>query len=306
MDTLITVTGRDQAARGELDVKFASITDRQIVYSTGSNGVLDDLSNRIYVESYSTDNDTIIYEIDGNGYLQPFVSDNYTIYGGQAFDLTQSQTTESVGGSHGAVTFKPGSINIVSDEIISTSTKNFKRQMIIGSRDLSKYSKNSEFTLSRNDIDFTVSDSSPPRDVNTKNVDQIESVFQDSKFGNMLNYKYMAPRTKPMTNAPTGSLLANYAKINSNPIDTIEELASLLQDKPVEHITFNTSVSNNLLGQIFQVNFCDNTLEKLAIVDVGEYQVDNSVNPHVLYAGKFYRDGVGSLVFVCLFTIVMS
>ena len=105
MDTLITATGRNQASRGELDVRFASITDRQINYTTGSEGVLEDLSLKIYFEAASDDNDTIVFENDSDGNLQPFVSDDYTIYGGLAFDVTASQSTKSVGGSHGAVTF---------------------------------------------------------------------------------------------------------------------------------------------------------------------------------------------------------
>ena len=48
MDTILTTTGKDQAARGELDVKFASISDRQINYTTGSLGIFDDVTNRIY------------------------------------------------------------------------------------------------------------------------------------------------------------------------------------------------------------------------------------------------------------------
>ena len=310
IDTLITVTGRDQAARGELDVKFASITDRQLFYSTGSNGVLDDLTARIYFEAYSDDNDIIVYESDADGYLQPFTSDDYTIYGGLAFDVTASQNTTAVGGSHGAVTFNAGSINLVSDHIIAGSTESFKRQMIIGSRDLTKFSKNEPFSTNISEVNFSITPSSPIEISDggaTKNIDQIESVFQDHKLGNLLNYRFLPPITKAYTGALTGSVMANYSKINQDPLDTYEELESYLEGKTYTEIEFTkTSLSNNLLMQIYDQNISNNSLEKLAIIDVGEFQVDGSFNPHLFFTGKLYRDSVGALTFVNIFTIVME
>jgi len=311
IDTLITVTGRDQAARGELDVKFASITDRQLFYSTGSNGVLDDLTARIYFESYSDGNDTIVYESDADGFLQPFTSDDYTLYGGLAFDLTASNLSSAdIGGSYGKVTFSAGSIDLVSDTIIESSTENFKRQMIIGSRNLSKFAKEEPFTISSNQMTFTLTETSPIDIVTgatTIGVDQIESVFQDHKLGNLLNYRYLPPVTRPYTGALTGSEMGNYSKINQDPLDTYEELESYLEGKTYEEIEFTqTSLSNNILMQVFDQNIAQNTLEKLAIIDVGEFQVDGTFNPHLFFAGKLYRDAVGALTFVNIFTIVME
>ena len=91
---------------------------------------------------------TIVFENDANGKLQPFVSDDYRIYGGLPFDLTGSQETKAAGGSHGKVTFSIGSIDMVSENIMSSSMNNFKRLMIIGSRNLTKYDKNEQFVLS--------------------------------------------------------------------------------------------------------------------------------------------------------------
>ncbi len=310
IDTLITVTGRDQAARGELDVKFASITDRQLFYSTGSNGVLDDLTSRVYFESYSDDNDVVVYELDSKGSMQPFVSDDYTIYGGLAFDLTASQNTTTVGGSHGAVTFSPGSINLVSDSIIESSTKSFQRLMIIGSRNLSKYSKETPFRVSSNKLEFEITSESPI-DINTGNcsvsTDQIESVFQDKKFANFLNYRYLPPITKGYTGNLNGVILANYSKINQDPITTYDELEEYLEGKPFQEIEFTeTTNSNNIMAQIFSIDTTTNSLEKLGIVDVGEYQVDGSFNPHLFFAGKLFRDSTGALTFVNIFTIVLE
>ena len=66
MDTLLTTTGRDQAARGELDVKFASITDRQIFYSTGS-----DVPHEMISSSYVTDVTYNILKSSPDGITEP-------------------------------------------------------------------------------------------------------------------------------------------------------------------------------------------------------------------------------------------
>ncbi len=310
MDTLITVTGRDQAARGELDVRFASITDRQINYSTGSNGVLDDLSARIYFEAASDDNDTIVYELDAKGAMQPFTSDDYTIYGGLAFDLTMSQDVAGIGGQYGGTLNNPGSIELVTDSIIKGSTNNFKRQMIIGSRNLAKFSIDEPFSINKSEVEFTITPSSPINIHSQQaviNVDQSESVFLDKKFGNTLAYKFMPPITKPFTGAVTGSAMANYSDLNSDPIDTYEELESYLEGKTYEEIDFTqTSINNNVLCQLFSVDNAKNSLQKLAVIDVGEFQVSGDYNPHLFFAGKLYRDSFGSLTFVNIFTLVFE
>ena len=310
MDTLITVTGRDQAARGELDVRFASITDRQINYTTGSNGVLDDLSSRIYFEAASDDNDTIVYELDAKGDMQPFVSDDYMIYGGLALDLTMSQAVTGVGGAYGGSLNNPGSIELVTDHIIDGSTKNFQRQMIIGSRNLSKFSADEPFSIDFSSLSFEVTNTSPidvSSDNATLNIDQTESVFLDKKLGNILAYRFMPPVTKPYTGATTGSVLAQYSNINSDPLDTYEELEAYLEGKAYKEIEFTqTSLSNNILCQLFSVDITTNSLKKLAIIDVGEFHVDGTFNPHLLFAGKLYRDTAGSLTFVNIFTLVLE
>lgn len=310
MDTLITVTGRDQAARGELDVRFASITDRQINYSTGSNGVLDDLSARIYFEAASDDNDTIVYELDAKGAMQPFTSDDYTIYGGLAFDLTMSQDVSNIGGQYGGTLNNPGSIELVTDSIIKGSTNNFKRQMIIGSRNLAKFDIEEPFSINKSEIEFSITPTSPINinsDQAVINVDQSEAVFLDKKLGNTLAYKFLPPITKPFTGALTGSTMASYSDLNSNPLDTYEELQSYLEGKVYEEIKFDqTSMNNNVLCQLFSVDPATNSLQKLSVIDVGEFQVAGDYNPHLLFAGKLYRDSSGALTFVNIFTLVFE
>jgi hypothetical protein len=146
-----------------------------------------------------------------------------------------------------------------------------------------------------------------PSEPSILNIDQIDSVFQDHKLGNLLNYRFLPPVTKGYTGVLTGSVLAEYSKINQDPLDSYEELEEYLDGKPYEEISFSkTSLSNNILGQIFSVDIATNELEKLAIIDVGEFHIEGDTNPHLLFAGKLYRDAAGSLTFVNIFTLVME
>lgn len=310
MDTILTVSGRNQAARGELDVKFATISDRQINYTTGSLKVFDDVTSRIYFESFSDDNDTVVYELDAKGQLQPFVSDDYMIYGGLPYDVTASQETIDIGGKFGKTVNTPGSINLVSDKIIQGSTNNFKRLMIIGSRQIEKYDKNIPFEIDLNQIDFEITNSSPV-DIESSqailNVDQTESVFLDKKLGNFINYKFLPPVTKTFEDSSISTPLGNYSNINQASLETFDDVKEYLQGKEYREINFRkTSNSNNILCQLFSVNAIKNQLEKLSIIDVGEFPVQNKNNPHLFFAGKIYRDSVGSLTFVNIFTIVLE
>ena len=97
MDTIITSAGRKQAAAGDLQIKFVSFVDRQVSYSTGSDGVIEDPGNRIYFEAYSDDNDTIIFENDSDGNLKPFETSQFSIIDGEPRYLTGSDYSPLTG-----------------------------------------------------------------------------------------------------------------------------------------------------------------------------------------------------------------
>ena len=82
LDTIITPTGRAQMSTGEMKIKFASFSDRQMFYSKKNETELEDPGARIYFESYSTDSDLIVQELDADANLVPVQTDTFTIYGG--------------------------------------------------------------------------------------------------------------------------------------------------------------------------------------------------------------------------------
>jgi len=73
-----------------------------------------------------------------------------------------------------------------------------------------------------------------------------------------------------------------------------------------------TSLENNLVMQMFEVNADKNTFQKLDIIDFGEFNAFLSPtdfvrpNKRVFFAGKIYEDSVGIPTFVNLFTIMLD
>lgn len=293
MDTLITSEGRRQVASGELKIEFASFTDRQIFYVSGSNDVLEDPTGRIYFEAYSDDNDKIIMETDAQGQLEPFSTDSYRSYNGSFYASGSTQQT--------------GKIDLISQEVIASSTKNFQRQMIIGTRELWKVDKGASFKIVPDSATFYINNSTPipSGSVQEISVDDIEGVFQDYRFANFLNYKFLPPQTRPLPGSLESVDLGSYTQINQEALNTWEEVQSLTEGLQSVEINFDeTSGENNLVGQMFEQS--NNKLEKLAVVDVGAFPIEGKVYPHVLFAGKLYRDGKGSLTFVNLFILVFE
>ena len=296
MDTLVTSEGRRQIASGELRIEYASFTDRQIFYSSGSSGFLEDQGGRIYFEAYSDNNDKIIIESDGDGNLEPFKSDEYSSYGGSFYTSGSKATPET------------GVIDMISTEVANNATLSFQRQMIIGSRDLNLRDKSTGFTVTPTRADFFISDTSPfnkSTEVYRAKVDDIESVFQDFRIANKDNFKFLPPTTRPMGAKHNKKELATYTQITQDPLDTWEEMEEFLEGKQSQVFSFTeSSRTSNIIGQIFEQH--GNELEKLALIDMGEFSVEGSVNPHVLFAGKLYRDSRGSLTFANLFTLVFE
>ena len=293
MDTIITTEGRRQIATGELQIQFASFTDRNIFYVSGSGGVLEDPNTRIYFEAASDDNDKIIIETNAEGRLEPFSSDTYSSYGGSFFTSGSVQQT--------------GSIDLMVNEVISTCTENFKRQMILGTRELWKVDKGSTLEIIPAEAEFYITETKPfsSSSIKEASVDDIESVFQDFRLGNLDNFKFLPPITKPLGGTLNTEQLGNYTQINQEPLDTWQEVQNFVSGKQNQVFTFeDSSPENNIICQMFEQS--GDKLDKLAVIDVGAFEVEGMVYPHVLFAGKLYRDSRGSLTFGNLFTLIFE
>jgi len=305
MDVIITPLGRSQMASGRMKIEYASFSDRQIIYESGSSGALLNLTDRLYFEAAHTENDQIIYETDPDGLLTPFQSGEYQVNG---------QDVTYVSGSFAGTAYT-GSIDLISETICNNATDHFRSHRIIGTRDLFKEDKGATFTISHATASFVVNDSGPLNEdeqLTAINQDDIKSVFMSSMFGHLKNFQFLPPMTKPHADAPEGLELGNYTQINTEGVSEWSTIESYLSKYDFQAIKFEeTSGENNIICQIFEdvaskFEETASSLEKLVAIDYGSFTVESDRSAHVFFVGKLYRDSAGSLCFANLMTLVFD
>jgi hypothetical protein len=293
LDTIITPTGRAQMSTGEMKIRYASFSDRQMYYSKKTEVELSDPGERIYFESYATDSDLIIQELDADANLNPVQTDTFTVYGGNVVSGSAQQ----------------GNVRLFSNALSADSINSLSRQMIIGTRNLLKSELASAFSITPSTgsfyFDYVAENASETQTILTASLNDVESLWQDYRVTNTPNYKFLPPQNLPLPNEVTGSVIGNYTKINQDPPQSYEAIQENLEGRQVQKFTFsNTRTANDILGQVFEIS--EKKLSKLVLIDGGEFHVAGAVNPRVFYAGKLYRDSRGSLTFINIFTLVFE
>jgi len=69
-----------------------------------------------------------------------------------------------------------------------------------------------------------------------------------------------------------------------------------------------TSVGNNIVMQLFEINNNQLNFTKLDVIDYGEFSISDDIRPnkHIFFAGKIFLDAQGIPTFVNLFTIILD
>ena len=337
IDAIITTEGRRQLADGNFTVKFVTFSDSNVFYQKSSDGH-EDVTNKIYLESFNTPRDQIIFESDDSGNLVPFK---------QHQSIGASVLTGTITSSLSWVQFHQGKlkrntkkyginfavtssyeesaikdINFASqiEGILTSSLDNFKNLTIIGSKDT--FFEDQEFALSNNEITFSIlPDDKTLQMQNPSNVNSIDALFSDEKLRNVDNFRYLPPikKTKDFLFDKTNIaalqqaelLLGNYPAWG--PIDklTYRDISKELSkyENSARTIYFDpTSRDNELIAQMFEVS--PNSVSKLDVIDYGKVS-NNSNNPfadthHIFFVGKVLIDDAGSTNFVHLFTLVFE
>lgn len=282
LDTIITPTGRSQIAAGELKIEYASFSDRQMYYTVESNGEITDPGNRLSFEAYATDADVIIQEISDNVSLAPFKTDSFVLRDGNIISGSVQQRN----------------IRAFGDALAIDSIDSLNRQMLIGTRNLLKNVLSENFSITPTSATFYLDqiDTTSSTTIATASLDDVESLWQDYRVTNTPNYKFLPPLVK-------GSDLGTFTKINQDPPMTFGNILVNLRGLQSQKFTFSkTRTTNDILGQIFEIS--NDKLTKLVIIEGGTFEVNNTANPHVFYAGKLYRDSQQTLTFVNIFTLV--
>lgn len=303
MDVIVTNEGKRQIGTGDFKISYASFTDSHAFYDKSSiSGSFDEASLRPYIEASSYVFDSITIEKDDNGAVIQFAT--VTDESGKRVSVTGGLVVSDKKIVTNLVTDYPAI-----DAILRSTVDNFKKQMIIASRDPIDDSAN--FSLSSNNITFNYGNRGPiVGDELISTVDQADSVFTDKRFSNAPNFMFMPPIAK--TDSGTAQL-GQYSDIRKASKYTYEdlmrELVGRVPDQPIcpsATIDFvETSATNDICIQAFEVG---QYLRKLDMVDFGEYFVANDENPRkrVIFLGKNFVDSYDATNFANIFTIILE
>jgi hypothetical protein len=102
--------------------------------------------------------------------------------------------------------------------------------------------------------------------------------------------------------------IGDYENLNKEdeytPANLEKDLLSLQYDGFRKLVKFEpTSLSNNIVAQIFEINGTE--IKKLDVIDYGSYQYQGS-SKHAYFVGKVLVDSNGSQTFVKMFTLVFE
>jgi len=304
MDVVVTSEGKRQIGSGDFKIAYATFTDRHTYYDKSSiSGSYDSATSRPFLEATSLAFDQITIESDDNGAVIPFatiVTDadkRVNVMGGTIVENGVPQNNVN-----------PKTLDTLADTIIASTLGNFKKQMIISSRD--PLDDSETFDLSVNDIKFNYGNRGPivGDDVNVS-LDQAASVFTDKLFSNAPNFMFLPPVAKTQTGITT---LGQYKDIRNvekyDYDDLIKDLVGSVPDQPIcpnETIEFtNTSSTNDICIQAFEIN---NSFSKLEMVDFGEiYPKSAGESKRVIFLGKTYTDRFGATNFANIFTLILE
>ena len=179
-----------------------------------------------------------------------------------------------------------------------------------------------QFALSPNEIEFKiVPNQETIQLIQPTNTSLIDSLFNDEKLRNLINFKWLPPikKTRPGTVDKTNiSALVNsgYGLGNYPPWGKIEKLTFKRITQELKSYEENsrviyfdpTSRDNDIVAQFFEIT--NNEVRKLDVIDYGKvYNNSQSIkiaSHHVFFIGKLIVDDSGSDCFIHLFTLVFG
>jgi hypothetical protein len=302
-DTIPTLRGRKTLVNNNFGIEYISYTDAHVVYDHSA-------SDKFYFEAPTyLPQDTIIYDTNNQNrisFTNPTAADISYIDG--------KAISGSLGGTYKILTGSEFTSR-ATDLIISQSIGNFKKLRMIGTID--KYLNIDEFTLSTNEITSSITPEKPisvlkdKRDIWEANINHIESLFEDKRLSNTINYRYLPPINKFTAiqdkGLPVG--IGNYPRFAQG-IYKYEDLMSDLSNRDMNEIKFSqTSRNNNIVGQFYEL--CNNNVSKLSIIEFGTFNIKDNVtnaniNQHIYFAGKIFDDEYGNKTFINIFTLVFE
>jgi hypothetical protein len=300
LDSIVTFSGRQQIAAGNLRIEYASFTDTHTFYEKDLVSGSSDASMRVYFEACNLPQDQLTFESDDSGFMLPFRGGSVNSIGNKV--LSGSSGNKIVSAVTNAIQF-----NSAASALLSSSIDNFDKNNILGSTD--PYLNHNKFELDYNSIEFKITSDHPfeEGDLYDTSIDNVESVFQDKRLSHVANFLYLPPTNASTSESNEPTLLGDYPRLGQEPIFEYDDLIKELKGKEKQTINFyETSLGNNIVGQFFEIS--DTEFSKLDVIDFGEFVTDDPDYPekHVFFIGKVFPDSRGSYTFVNMFTMVFE
>ena len=307
LDFIVTQEGKRQAGHGELRIRYATFTDLHTFYETSGSLTQPDLaadaSKRIFFEAGNRYQDVVVPELEAGFIMRPLLTEDHDMAGGTIVSGSIRLVTS------GNQILSGSALGPALTEVLEGITKNFADLRTIGTID--EFSRYQNIELSpmtgtfsvNNDTEYLRAD----KGIGVANLSDVPSVFNDRRFADFANFKYLPPVNLPLPGFTDGVVLGDYPRFNEKEILTIDELMASLKNKQKQEFHFSkTSRSNNIVVQFFEQD--DGGVEKLSVVDFGAFD-DNeplSKGKRVVIVGKMQFDSFGAETFVCLFTVVID
>ena len=167
-------------------------------------------------------------------------------------------------------------------------------------------------------IEFKLTDETPikDKDLQTRLINDLPSLFEDEVFSKSLNFQYLPPINRldnQLVNKSDPAIIeankvGDYSRFGEYDEYTNIELEDDLEEFEKagykKTIIFNpTSLNNKLVSQIFEINDAD--MKKLDVVEYGTYRY-NDVLKSVYFVGKVFIDDNDTQTFVRMFTLVFE
>jgi hypothetical protein len=310
MDFILTDEGRMQVQRGDLNIEYASLSDKEAFYSAETPGVAADASSRIYFEVNSRYQDKIIIEAN-HGVITSFQTADYELDGQEI-----ATTPDRARTAHESIPLSGSQAVEHADKILTGITQNFYDNQLIGNTDI--FSPTSGFELSEETIVFKPSYTNPinissysdpiTATYQPPNLNSLVATVADRRFAHFNNFKFMPPVNKEGSSL-AGSQLGLYPNINEAEILNYEDLEEQLALVPFHEISFTTtSRANNILIQPFEFATSEGVMKKLDIIDFGVFPNESGTTAgiHVFFIGKLVKSMDGSTKFLNIFTMELD